>query len=152
MSLALLLIALFLISANTHTLGYLITFTTKSCRYVLLWHKEYKKIRDILHVFLFSLLPLFVICSCNISIVYKIIQSRLKRKGLQEKTRNDSAKYSSITYMLVTASICFIVFTLPESVLQLWQASNASVHMNAYYETILFLVLSRIVFFLEMHQ
>ena len=53
-SLTLLSTALFLMCSNSHIIGYLIAEPINSCRYILLWHKAYKRIRDILHIFLFS--------------------------------------------------------------------------------------------------
>ena len=79
---------------------------------------------------------------------------KARTKPGQEKGSSGKIKGSfSKIYMLVTASVCFIVFTLPESVVQLWQASAGEkvdmlLVINTYdYETMMFLFFNIIVFY-----
>ncbi|XP_064646245.1 FMRFamide receptor-like [Lineus longissimus] len=68
----------------------------------------------------YSAMPFIVIVSCNCSIVYQIVARQNRRKELQtsggEKTDIASAQVMSITYMLTTVSVVFLLLTLPKSV------------------------------------
>jgi hypothetical protein len=79
---------------------------------------------DISHwidMFVYSLVPFVVIVFCNCSILSKVIQSRIERKKLQQSERSSEAKsthahLTSMTYMLTTVSVVFLILTLPTTI------------------------------------
>jgi hypothetical protein len=67
--------------------------------------------------FVYSGFPFLVICLSNCAIIYKVCQSQTKRRKLQNPERGEeqTAQFMSMTYMLTTVSIIFILLTLPDS-------------------------------------
>jgi hypothetical protein len=68
----------------------------------------------------YTCIPFLVILVCNVSILVVVIRSYNHRKQLQNPGRGGdsekSARMTSMTYMLTTVSVTFIVLTLPVSV------------------------------------
>ncbi|XP_064626832.1 FMRFamide receptor-like [Lineus longissimus] len=62
-------------------------------------------------------LPFVIIAFCNCSILYKANQSHVDRLKFQSRDRDNktSADLTTMTYMLVTISVAFVLLTLPFS-------------------------------------
>ena len=64
-------------------------------------------------------IPFVILASCNGTIIYKVIQSRTKRLKVQNpegKLTSKSTHFTSMTYMLTTVSVTFLLLTLPPQV------------------------------------
>jgi hypothetical protein len=89
------------------------------CTYI---SKEYEKFWNQwywIDLFAYSCLPFVAIAYCNCSILYKVIMGQIRRKKLQNpggKKDGSSAQLTSMTYMLTTVSVMFILLTLPSSI------------------------------------
>ena len=101
---------LVLACVNIHTFWTRDIFTTIStiqCKYDDL----VKKIWGITDMLLSSVIPFIIMLSCSILIVLRIQLSKFRRTSVS------MLKMSSITTMLVTVCIAFVIFTLPKTLL-----------------------------------
>jgi hypothetical protein len=66
---------------------------------------------------IYSVIPFTSIVACNCLLVYKVRQSKLKRTTLQDQA-NDAvtSRMTSMTRMLITVSLMFIILTSPVTI------------------------------------
>jgi hypothetical protein len=117
-TIVLILLFIFLFGRNSHMLYFYTLDAEKlNCSfrnetYENFWTKAWFWI-DILA---YSCLPFLVIGFCNCSILHQVIKGQIRRKKLQNPGGNKdsrSAQLTSMTYMLTTVSVMFILLTLP---------------------------------------
>jgi hypothetical protein len=72
--------------------------------------------RAIIKLIVSVVVPFLGIITCNISILYHAQQSRIKRKQLAETSSGGDCSFNAMTKMLVTVSLTFILFLLPDTV------------------------------------
>ncbi|XP_064639029.1 FMRFamide receptor-like [Lineus longissimus] len=122
-SVVLVILFLFLFALNSHIL-----FFTKikqidnklSCTHSTEVYGDFwKRVWYWFDLLSYSCLPFLAIAFCNWSILYKVIRGQIKRNKLQNPGGNKnghSRQLTSMTYMLTTVSIMFILLTLPASI------------------------------------
>jgi hypothetical protein len=121
-SIAISIVFIFLFALNSHILYYFRASRKESdCDYTSdeAYHTFWINTWYWIDLFAYSCLPFVVISYCNCSIYYQVIKGQIKRENLQNRgggLGRQSAKLTSMTKMLTTVSVMFILLTLPVSV------------------------------------
>ncbi|XP_064652690.1 FMRFamide receptor-like [Lineus longissimus] len=116
---------IFLLLLNAHILFFYRVGNTFRCS--MKWNQEYVNFFLTfwywIDMMLYCGVPFLVIALCNLSILHALIQSNLNRKHLhttENKSEGDASRLTSVTYMLTTVSIFFILLTLPRQAYFIW--------------------------------
>jgi hypothetical protein len=111
----------FLFALNSHML-YFFRVKITACTYISQTYKYnfWVSIWYWIDMLAYSGIPFVVIVFCNCSILHQVTRGHIRRKTLQNPAggRSDdaSARLTSMTYMLTTVSVVFLLLTLPRSV------------------------------------
>ncbi|XP_064639930.1 FMRFamide receptor-like [Lineus longissimus] len=110
----------FLVALNSHIFYFFQRTHDSNCKYISkAYHNFLLKVWYWIDFLAYSGLPFTVITFCNCSIFHQVSQGQTRRKALQNsdgKTDCGRAQMTSMTRMLTTVSVMFILFTLPVSV------------------------------------
>jgi hypothetical protein len=115
------IVSIFLFTLNSHILYYFrVVGKERDCDYTSeAYHTFWMNTWYWIDLFAYSCLPFVVISYCNCSIYYQVTKGQIKREKLQNRegcSGGQSAKLTSMTKMLTTVSVMFILLTLPVSV------------------------------------
>jgi hypothetical protein len=92
------------------------SYDTYRTFWISIWHW--------IDLLVYACIPIIIIITCNALIVYKVKRSqRLQSRGSRSAVEGQPSQLTSITYMLVTVSVAFVLLTLPSSVYMIYKAT-----------------------------
>ena len=84
-------------------------------------------------LFKYCFLPFAIMISCNIALVYKVIKAFAHRRQSTNQESDSSSQVSSMTMVLITVSITYIILTLPICIFFLTANSHVYIVGTHYY-------------------